>query len=341
MHPVHEWLLEGDPWTACRTRLDLLDEPSDSPDVRNARLAMISHPAIRSFIESFSGWDHEIVSSHKKADLLLHRLTFLADLGLTLMDPGMEDVARMALSHLSPEGVPQVGINIPTHFGGTGTDTWGWALCDTPAVLGALLAFGLAERPDLMPTVVLTSAIHHLQSLGQDNGWPCAVSPELGKFRGPGKKSDPCPDATLLMLKLLQQAERANARLPLANLDENIRTAADSLLSLWTQSLEQHPYMFYMGTDFRKLKAPFIWYDILHVADVLSRCHELGKNKVLQEMGSLILAQAGPDGRFTPQSVWKAWSDWDFGQKKTPSRWLTFLALRLAKRLQLPLFFQD
>ena len=28
--------------------------------------------------------------------------------------------------------------------------------------------------------------------------------------------------------------------------------------------------MFFMGTDFRKLKVPLVWYDLLHVLDVLS-----------------------------------------------------------------------
>ncbi|WP_091236078.1 hypothetical protein [Anaerobium acetethylicum] len=43
------------------------------------------------------------------------------------------------------------------------------------------------------------------------------------------------------------------------------------LLSLWENSLSQHPYMCYMGTDFRKLKAPSFWNDIVSVAGVLSK----------------------------------------------------------------------
>ena len=42
-------------------------------------------------------------------------------------------------------------------------------------------------------------------------------------------------------------------------------------MDLWQNSREKHPYQFYMGTDFRKVKAPLVWYDILHVADVLCR----------------------------------------------------------------------
>ena len=43
----------------------------------------------------------------------MHSLTFLADIGLALDDPGMERVVRPILSHLSPEGNIEVGINIP------------------------------------------------------------------------------------------------------------------------------------------------------------------------------------------------------------------------------------
>ncbi len=333
-----KWLLEGEPWVVYRTRLDLLDELPSSEQVMQAKRAMIEAPAIQKLMDAFQNWETEIVSGHKKADLLMHFLTFLGDIGLTLDDPGMERVARAALSHLSPEGIIQVGINIPTHFGGTGTNTWGWAPCDSPAVLQALLSFGISHRPDLMPASLLSSGIRFMISLGRENGWPCAVSQELGKFRGPGRKEDPCPDATLLMLKVLLQwkAQWKEADLPDAEaVSDGIRTASECLLGLWADSLVKHPYMFFMGTDFRKIKAPFIWYDILHVADVLGRCPGREQDPRLLEMAGHIVRQADPDGRYTPQSIWKAWADWDFGQKKVPSRWLTFLVLRLAKRLKI------
>jgi hypothetical protein len=37
--------------------------------------------------------------------------------------------------------------------------------------------------------------------------------------------------------------------------------------------------------------------------------------------------------RFTLESVWTAWKDWEFGQKKEPSRWLTLMAWRILGRL--------
>ena len=49
----------------------------------------------------------------------------------------------------------------------------------------------------------MKAATHHLAGLVRGNGWPCAVSKELGNFRGPGRKDDPCPFANLAMLKAL------------------------------------------------------------------------------------------------------------------------------------------
>jgi hypothetical protein len=167
--------------------------------------------------------------------------------------------------------------------------------------------------------------IDYLLSLKRENGWPCVVSKEQGKFRGPGRKDDPCPYVNLIMLQLL-------SLFPEHKDSPTSRTGVECLLSCWETSKERHPYMFFMGTDFRKLKAPFIWYDILHVTDVLSHYDFALKDKRFTEMLNLINEKADKDGLFTPESVWKAWEGWDFGQKTKPSPWLTFLIYRINKR---------
>ncbi|MDO8491802.1 MAG: hypothetical protein Q7T04_07300, partial [Dehalococcoidia bacterium] len=159
----------------------------------------------------------------------------------------------------------------------------------------------------------------------RDNGWPCAVSPELGKFRGPGRKDDPCPYATLVMLKALSQ-------MPEWRDSDACHSGAEALLTLWSERRKRHPYMFFMGTDFCKLKAPLVWYDILHVTDVLTRFSWLLGDARLQEMVGIVKAKTNEDGLFTAESAWKAWSEWDFGQKREPSPWLTFLVQRMLRR---------
>jgi hypothetical protein len=76
-----------------------------------------------------------------------------------------------------------------------------------------------------------------------------------------------------------------------------------------------------------------IWYDILHVTDVLTQFPWLRGDKRLREMAAMVEAKADEQGRFTPESVWKAWSEWEFGQKRAPSPWLTLMAQRMLKRL--------
>ncbi len=317
-----EWLLEGEAWVAYRTRRDLLDQAESDPKVASARQDMLADPQVLNLLAELANWPGTVIASHKSAGQPFHKLTFLADLGLTSSDPGVDIITGRILAHQSDEGPFQLPVNIPTGYGGTGTDTWAWALCDAPLSLYALAKFGLADHP------AVVSAMQYLRDLVRDNGWPCTVSKELGKFHGPGRKDDPCPFATLAMLKALSAVEawRDNSA---------CRSGAETLLGLWQASASQHPYMFFMGTDFSKIKVPFVWYDLLHVLEVLSRFDWLKGDPRLIAMAELLRSKMDEHGWFTNESVWTAWKDWEFGQKKEPSRWLTLVAWRILVRVGL------
>ena len=51
------------------------------------------------------------------------------------------------------------------------------------------------------------------------------------------------------------------------------------------------------------------------------------------EMVDTIAAQAGDQRRYTAGSMYVAWKGWSFADKKHPSPWLTFLVLRIQKRM--------
>ena len=310
-----QWLLEGPPWVGYRTRLDLLGQAEDDSQVVMARRGMLSDPQVQTLVTELGGWPGSVLSSHKSAGHSLHKLVFLADLGLKVDDPGMGIVVDRILEHRSAEGPLQVLMNIPRHFGGSGLDEWTWALCDAPLLIYALSKFGFGDHAQVR------MAAEYLESLVRDNGWPCAVSKEMGRFRGPGRKDDPCPYANLVMLKALSQS-------PEGCDSPASRAGAETLLALWRESAERHPYLFYMGTDFRKLKAPLIWYDILHLVDVLAGFPWLRNDPRLHEMVEVVRAKADAQERFAAESVWSAWKDWEFGQKREPSRWVTLVARR-------------
>ena len=112
------------------------------------------------------------------------------------------------------------------------------------------------------------------------------------------------------------------------------RTVIEALLDHWEHQADYKLRMFGIGTDFRKLKYPFVWYDILHVTDVLSRFDTARRDPRLGQMVDEIKAQADEDGRYTATSMFRWWTGWSFADKKHPSPWLTFLVERICSRMK-------
>ncbi len=315
-----DWLLSGPAWVAYTTRRELLGESESAAGVTTARRAILEDGQVRGLIHALANWPEPPLKSHKTAGHPLHLLAFAAEIGLRPSDPGMDAVIDRVFAHRTAEGVPQIMMEISPAFGGSGQPDYAWMLCDAPLVLSALARMGLGgdER--------LRRAYDHLTALVRSSGWPCTVSPNLGKWRGPGRREDPCPYANLLML-------RALAEMPELRESEAAHIGAETAMQLWEQSHERSPYLFRMGADFRKLKTPCIWYDVLHMLAVLSRFIWLRSDARLAEMASLAAAKADINGLYTPESVWLAWKDWEFGQKKQPSRWLTLQMLLIQARM--------
>ena len=316
-----QWLLESDePWTRYRTLVDLLDRSEDDPEVRNARAEMVAHPQVQAMMAETATWGDRPLKRHNDASYPIYRFSTLADFGVEADDPGMAAGIEAVTANQSSEGAFQTVVNIPKPFGGTGEDSWTWILCDAPTLLYALSAMGLGENPRVQ------GAVDHLMGLVDDNGWRCVAAPELGKFKGPGRRADPCPIANVYALKALAQVPEL--------LDSPAtRTGTEMLLRHWERQGERKLFMFGIGTDFRKLKYPFVWYDILHVTDVLSRFPFVHADPRFREMVETVTAQADEKGRYTAASMYRAWKGWSLADKKQPSPWLTFLVLRILKRV--------
>lgn len=306
-----EWLLSGDKVLSALVRRDLLDDSSQVPDV-------LEDVRIRTLINEISEWPWPPCVSHKSAGHPIHKFAFMAGIGLDLTSSEALSLINNIVDGMD-KGLPRITVNIPEHYGGTGRPTSGWALCDAPLILYSM--------SKCFPLLDLGPGMSRLNELSRESGMPCVVSQELGKFRGPGRKDDPCPIASLYTLKAARSIEP----------DENellARTISASLLHLWESSRERHPYMFFMGTDFRKLKLPFVWYDILSVADALSECPWVHGDHRFRDMLSVIESKCDEQGRFTPESIWTSWKGWDFDQKKEPSRWVTFVVERIHRKLE-------
>jgi hypothetical protein len=321
MAPLHKWLLESDePWTRYRALVDLLDLPEDDTRVQASRTELLAHPQVQALIAEAAAWGEQPLTRHNDASHPIYAFSTLADFGLRANDQGMADGIEAMFVHQSAGGAFQTVLNIAPRHGGSGEDTWTWMMCDAPTLLYALLAMGLGDD------ACLQRAAEHLTSLVDDSGWRCVGGPEVGKFRGPGRKGDPCPIVNVLALKALSLVpDRVDS--------PATRAGAEMLLSHWQNQGERKFYLFGIGTDFRKLKYPFVWYDLLHVVEVLSRFPFVHTDARFGEMVKGITAQADEQGRYTATSAYRAWQGWSFADKKHPSSWLTFLVLRMRKRI--------
>jgi hypothetical protein len=317
---VESWLLESpEPWTRYRTRLELLDQSESDSRVQAERESLLADARMQTLVAQ-STWPGAALQRHNDAHHTLHKLGLLADFGLRRGDPGIDRLLEAILAHQSAEGAFQSLVSIPAAFGGSGEEQWTWLACDAPLLLYALLALG-GERDQR-----IDKAVHHLTGLVDENGWRCTVAAELGRFRGPGRKADPCPIANLYALKAL-------AQIPAMIDSPAAHRGAEMLLQHWELRATQKYYLFAMGSDFRKLKYPLVWYDILHVLDVLSRYPFVRGDARFREMLATLTSQADARGRYTAGSMYQAWKGWSFADKKAPSPWLTFLTLRIQKRV--------
>ena len=317
---VINWLLNSEPWVRYRTRIDLLDEDPNSVDVTQSYEQMLAHPKIQTLLAELNQWPGEALKNHKKAGHLLHKLVFIADLGIKPDNMQVESILRKVKANQDQDGPFQIIVNLPKAFGGTGLDELSWMLCDASLTLYAMAKLGGIEDP------AVQRAADYLAGLVRESGgWSCTAASNLGKFRGPGKSGDPCPYVNLLMIKALVPFKNAY--------NSAIKSGAETLLELWQQRQSVRPFLFAMGSGFVKLKAPLIWYDILHVLDVLSQVPETFNNPTMLEMVEVVRNKSDHMGRYQPESIWMDWRGWDFGQKREPSPWITFLVRRMCKRL--------
>jgi len=315
---IENLLSISEPWLQYAIRLNLLNESRE--DLISLKNEALKDKKIQAYLNDIADFHSILVSNHKNPDLPMHKLLFLLDIGFGTEIPEIENAVNQIMKHKDKYGVYQSLTNIPKHYGGKGEDVFGWCLCDAPLLLIALLKAKVNYQQHIK------QGVDYLVALNQEQGFPCSVSEVHGKFRGPGRKNDCCPYATLIMLNLLAEIEEYRS-------GDTAKCGVDVILSLWENSHVRHPYMFYMGTDFRKLKAPAIWYDIVSVADCLSKFEFAKADTRFCEMLSIIKEKQNKDGMFTPESVYQKCKGWDFGQKKTVSPYLSYLCMRLFERV--------
>ena len=307
-----------EPWVRYNTLRYLCNKSVNSSECRTVRDECTSHPLVKRLLNTALQWPDPPLKSHKTASHPIHHLALLAELGVSARHPDIQTIIDRIIKHQHAAGALQSVVTLPSMWGGSNTAEWLWMFCDTPVLLHACLSLGCKERHP-----AIRHAVSHLHAAVTQKRWVCFSS--LEKLRGPGRKTDPCPYATLLALKAFSLVpSQIDTRL--------LQQGTAVLLDHWGNRKTAKLRMFGIGTDFRKLKYPFVFYDILHAAEVLSRFPWVWKDTRFAEMIACITAKRNCDGFYTPESVWMAFRGFDFAQKKAPSPMLTFIIERMLRR---------
>ncbi len=315
-----------EPWVRLGLKKHLNHDCDEALTIEALEANTARHPMIRVIIEECLQWPGYALKRHNDAKHILQKIGFLADIGLTKDIEEIRGIGEKLLAHQDGDGAFLTTVYLPRQFGGNDRADWTWMLCDFPLILHALAAFGFNRDP------AVVRGMDFLASLVRENGWPCAAS--IPKFKGPGKREHPCPFANLIALKALSLSGGTPGMLALnEKYEDACRKGTEMLLSFWETRTAQKYFLFGMGTDFLKLKYPYVWFDILHVTEVLSRFSWVRKDKRFLDMCGRVFAKENPGGLYRPESVWMAYKGFDFARKKTGSITLTLKVLQLEQRM--------
>jgi hypothetical protein len=322
------WLLtSGEAPARWVTLTALLGRPDTDDDVRSARQASVDSAMVAGLIDGLPSWGEDGgVSGHDSPAYLPNMLGFLADLGVRAGDDDQVDTALDGLC------AQQYDDGRFTAFGrapGHARPVWASLPCDTHLITDVLIRYGRADHPAVR--LALQRIAVDLRTTNQGPAWTCVPDPSVG-FRGPGRKGDICPQVTL-------EALRAFSRLPEADRPPGLEEVAGTVLGVWRDRGERQPYMFGHGVRFKTVKWPPLWYGAYGVLDTLGRYPALWRREpgvtrpALPELVACLIAyNVAPDGTITPQSAYRGFARYSFGQKRHPSPIATALLAAVVRR---------
>ncbi len=296
---VLDWLLAGPAWLKYAVELQLLDSHPDAA-------AAAQDPSIQKLVARLKSDSAGIPAikagrvRYTEAGKAYWDLFFLADIGLTARDLGLEAETEEIFRYQNREGAFVIPPNVKENY-----------FCMSAILVSSLAKMGYGDDPRVKKYIQAA-----MSEQMRNGGWDCYG--ESSSAEG----SCPMDDLNLLMLmgQYVHYQEGAG-----------LTGAIDLLLEHWQRG--EHLYGFGVGTRFRQLQYPAVKYGILRVLDALSLFSHAVKSRAFRNMLDFVHAKA-VKGRYSPDAAEPAYADFDFGRVGEHSRWLTFLIGRIDKRVE-------
>jgi hypothetical protein len=294
---IIEWLCGGPGWLRFAVEKQLLD---GKPDVRMA----LEDGAVRQVVRRLK--DERLGIPALKTGSVGYRnpgnaywdLFFLADIGLTARDLQIEKEIETIFSLQKADGTFITGREVSPDY-----------YCMSAILLASVARMGYRDNPGLKKFIGVI-----LKDRRFDGGWHCNGSERWDTAS--------CPQDNLNVLMLLANYEQFRS-------DAALNGAIDLLLGHWASKESMDG--FGVGQRYSSLKYPAPKYGILRVLDVVSLYPYALDKKDFKSMLAFVQSKSS-GGKYFAESPEAAYSDFDFGQDKHPSRWITFIVNRVEKR---------
>jgi hypothetical protein len=294
---------------------DLTDIPKDSDELAKARQQLIEHPLIKRLIKDSLANGEFILSGDDKCLMPHQKLRILIDFGMNNRDIQIKpildnlkskfDKGRYLIKQQVPKSENTYGIN----------NNWITLSCEAPIITYMLLKSG--ENSSEVISSVNTFKTYWSTKLG----WFCDMFSINNQYK---KLNIGCPMAGLMSLEIFSQLPSLEKTGILKNAFEPLKFHREYKKTL---------YYFGRSKRFWTFNYPFVIYNALYMADVLSRFKIFRNEELYKELISWIEYNLDNNN----DKIKANSSNQDNYQKEIngynePSPWLTYLALRILKR---------
>lgn len=319
-NPV-DWLLKSNPWTKYKTYTDLLGFEESDTESTEAKAELLSDKNIISLAKETKDWLTVAATRNSDSKITYFKLKALAEFGLKYSDLELQETVDKASKHII-ENLFGVRGQVPerTKKGerfekpDLTADVWHISPCNSPLITTALLELGVKNN-------LIDNSIEELKNRwASKEGWFCHFFFVDSQFK---KLQIGCPIAGLQALEIF-------SKVPELKESDYSRFAFEPIK--FHKDYGRTLYYFGRSKKFWTFKYPFVWYNALYLADVLTRFDFLKNELVVQELIDWIISSQDNEGKFKPTSVFMNYKGWDFSNKKEASPWITFLCCRILKQ---------
>ena len=309
--------MESNPWTKYKVLTELLNKPDSSSAVIDAKQELVNDQQILELIAETKDWLSKSPTRNSNSTISYYKLRMLTDFGLTINDVGMKEIFGKATAHKINNMFACRGnepIKPQKEKQDPYADEWHISPCNSPIITYSLLCLDSNDSQ-------VKKAVEELKNRWRvEQGWFCHYFFVNSMFN---KIQVGCQMAGLMALEVFSKVSELKESIYAQNAYHPLK---------FHYNYGKTMYYFGRSKKFWTLKYPFVWYNALYLAEVLTRFDFSKKEKLVKELIEWIEKSQDENGQFKPTSIYMAYKGWDFANKKEPSPWITFLCCRILKR---------